>query len=220
MLALDLVRVGGVALQDCQPVRVAQQAQGEGHCPVSSKLTHDLGSDLRCANLDEKSGGCVSPALVGLTIRPAIDAGGTPSATPVEPSTQSTESADTSPEFRNTSAARTKVTTNATTSARTDSSAPQPKATDDEDTPNSDTPSSHRQSNDDRARRGEPTTQTSTQVRLTRTPNPTTSSPDDPATTPSTNASSSPSQSTKACQSPSPRDLPRTVKCKVDGLLP
>lgn len=153
--------------------------------------------------------------LVGMTIRPAFDAGGAPSETPNTRLTGSTSAWGT----WHKSSAHTKATS-ATTSPRADRGRPRTPAGG-EDTPESSTSGKQRQERQTGHDRREPTRQTSTRARRTRPSSSTTSPPAEPTTTPSTKASPSPSQSTESCESPFPDTDPRRkLTCRISSLLP
>lgn len=153
--------------------------------------------------------------LVGMTIRPAVDAGGAPSSTP---NTQLTESTSASRTWHKTSA-HTKATSTAA-SQRADRGDGRRTPVGDEDTPGSSTSSAQRQRQTS-AHEREPTAQTSTRARLSRPPSSSTSAPVEPTTTPSTKSSPSPSESTESCQSLLPRTNPKwDVTCRISSLLP
>lgn len=151
--------------------------------------------------------------LIGLTMRPAVDAGGSPSAEPASSTTQSSASAASHTSRLDTPAHTRGAATNATASAR-----PDPSRTSGE---NTDAGDARDKGSDDRTPRREPTTQTSVRVGSTEPPSPTTTSSDEREKTGPASATPSPQRSGNPCESLSPSMDPRwSVTCRIRGLLP
>lgn len=149
--------------------------------------------------------------LLGLTVRPTADAGRTPGADPASETTWSSRSvaASRTPRLEGPAESRPGTSRVSHTTAGADDTRPsEPSAT-------------RSGGGGDRTRLKKPTAHTSTQVRMTRPPSRTTSSPDPSETTSSAGATpSSPSPTSSRCSSPHPSSLWWRLTCPPHSLLP
>lgn len=159
--------------------------------------------------------------LLGLTVRPTADAGRTPGADPASETTWSSGSVAASRTPRLEGPAESRPATDAAASRRPDTPRASRTTAGAGDTRTPEPSATHSGGGGDRTRLKKPTAHTSTQVRMTRPPSATTSSPDPSETTSSAGATpSSPSPTSSRCSSPHPSSLWWRLTCPPHSLLP